>query len=144
MFFTLFAWLHDSFETEMVRIKRIFANEQTGQHQRRVAAENIVARPQYLARYVIDENRRIVAVYLEINDERQSGGLTRERIEKFEHFTADETLVGEECAVCLGDLKVGMQMVRLGCHINHYFCKTCVSGWFKDNKTCPTCRHTFN
>ena len=71
-------------------------------------------------------------------------GLTPGRIEKFEHFDADESLVGEQCIVCLKDLDVGMQMVRLDCHVSHYLCKTCTDEWFKDHKTCPTCNHIFN
>ena len=71
-------------------------------------------------------------------------GLTPERIEQFEHFAADESLVGEQCIVCLKDLEIGTQMVRLDCHVSHYLCKTCTDEWFKDHKTCPTCNHVFN
>ena len=71
-------------------------------------------------------------------------GLTPERIELFEHFSADESFVDEQCIVCLEDLEVGTQMVRLDCHVSHYLCKTCTDEWFKDHKTCPTCNHVFN
>ena len=71
-------------------------------------------------------------------------GLSPNRIGRFEHFAADESLVGEQCIVCLEDLEVGTQMVRLDCHVNHYLCKTCTDEWFKDHKTCPTCNHIFN
>ena len=70
-------------------------------------------------------------------------GLTPDRIERFEHFTAGETLVGEQCVVCHKDLEIETQMVRLDCHINHYLCKTCTDSWFKNHATCPTCRHKF-
>ena len=70
-------------------------------------------------------------------------GLTSERIEKFEHFTADESLVGEQCLICMNDLEFGMEMVRLDCHVDHILCKVCVKKWFKNHKTCPTCRHAF-
>ena len=70
-------------------------------------------------------------------------GLTRERIEKFEHFSADESLAGEECIVCLEDLEVGTEMVRLDCHVSHYLCETCTHAWFKEHKKCPTCNHVF-
>ena len=73
-----------------------------------------------------------------------SNGLTPERIERFEHFDADESLVGETCLVCMNDLEVGTKMVRLDCHVDHYLCKVCAHGWFKDHNTCPTCRHVFN
>ena len=72
-----------------------------------------------------------------------SRGLSRKRIEKFEHFTADESLVGEKCLICMSDLEIGMEMVRLDCHVDHIWCKVCVKKWFKDHKTCPTCRHAF-
>ena len=71
-------------------------------------------------------------------------GLTAERIEKFDHFTADESLVGDQCIVCLDDLKVGTKMVRLDCHVSHYLCKTCTDNWFKDHNKCPLCNHVFN
>ena len=50
-------------------------------------------------------------------------GLTAERIGRFEHFNADESLVGEDCIVCLDELQIGTEMVRLDCHVNHYLCK---------------------
>ena len=73
-----------------------------------------------------------------------SPGLSPERIERFEHFAADESLVGEQCIVCLEDLEIGTQIVRLDCHVSHYLCKTCTDEWFKNHNTCPTCNHIFN
>ena len=70
--------------------------------------------------------------------------LTLKRVEKFEHFYADESLVGEQCMVCLNDLKKGTKMVRLDCNDDHYLCKMCADSWFEDHNTCPICRHTFN
>ena len=87
-----------------------------------------------LARMLDDSN-------IEFN---QLKGLTPGRIQKFQHFDADESLVGEQCLVCMSDLKIGTPMVRLDCHVDHILCKTCVEKWFKDHKTCPTCRHEFN
>ena len=72
-----------------------------------------------------------------------SQGLLPEIIEKFEHFTADESLVGEQCVICMNDFEIGMEMVRLDCHVDHILCKVCVEKWFKSHKTCPTCRHAF-
>ena len=71
-------------------------------------------------------------------------GLTAERIGRFEHFNADESLVGEDCIICLDELQIGVQMVRLDCHVNHVFCKKCTDIWFKDHKKCPLCNHVFN
>ena len=72
------------------------------------------------------------------------GGLTPERLAKFQHFDADQSMVGERCVVCLDDLEVGTKMVRLGCHADHCLCKSCAEGWFKCHNTCPICRRVFN
>ena len=71
-------------------------------------------------------------------------GLTPVRIGSFEHFTANESMVGEKCKVCHDDLEAGTEMVRLECHVSHYFCKTCIDAWFKNHNKCPTCNHVFN
>ena len=73
-----------------------------------------------------------------------ANGLTRERIEIFEHFSADESLVGDQCTICFEDLKVGTKMVRLECHVSHYLCKTCTDNWFKEHNKCPLCNHVFH
>ena len=71
-------------------------------------------------------------------------GLTTARIGRFEHFTANESMVGEKCIVCHDDLEADTEMVRLDCHISHYFCRRCIYKWFEDHNTCPTCRCVFN
>ena len=70
-------------------------------------------------------------------------GLRTKRIERFQQFRAGESMVGERCVVCLDDLVVGKQMVRLDCHVDHYLCEACALGWFKEHNTCPHCRHEF-
>ena len=72
-----------------------------------------------------------------------NSGLTPERVERFQHFNAGESKVGERCPVCLGDLQVDTILVRLDCHVDHYLCRSCAIGWFRDNSTCPLCRHAF-
>ena len=42
-----------------------------------------------------------------------SRGLTPERIQKFEQFDADESMVGKRCIVCMNDLEIGTKMIRL-------------------------------
>ena len=74
----------------------------------------------------------------------QMGGLTSERIGMFQHFDSDESMVGEQCIVCMNDLEIGTKMVRLDCHDDHYLCKVCADRWFEDHKTCPNCRHAFD
>ena len=71
------------------------------------------------------------------NEFGQSKGLTTESIQKFEHFDANETLVGEQGFVCMSDLKIETSMVRLECYVDHILCETCVEKWFKEHKTCP-------
>ena len=70
-------------------------------------------------------------------------GLTSKRIRKFQRFDADESMIGEQCIVCMNDLVVGTKMVRLDCHVDHYLCKVCAYGWFEEHNTCPTCRQKF-
>ena len=71
-------------------------------------------------------------------------GLTPARIGGFEHFNANEAMVGEQCNVCLEDLEAGTQMVRLDCHISHYFCRNCIYVWFENNNKCPLCNRVFH
>ena len=59
---------------------------------------------------------------------------------KGEEYVADESLAGERCGVCLGDVEVGMKMVRLSCGCKHIFCYNCVLTWFDKNCSCPICR----
>ena len=70
-------------------------------------------------------------------------GLTAARIQKFQQFPADESLVGERCSVCQDEIEVRRRMMRLDCDGQHVFCQDCVEGWFADHKTCPSCRHAF-
>ena len=76
-----------------------------------------------------------------IIDEQQ--GLTPQRIQQFEQFTADESFVGDQCVICMGDIEIGRNMMRLDCDGQHTFCQVCIEGWFADHKTCPNCRHVF-
>ena len=68
-------------------------------------------------------------------------GLTAERIQKFHKFEADDSLVGEQCAVCKDDIEVGRKMMRLDC--KHQFCQPCAEGWLANHNTCPVCREVF-
>ena len=68
-------------------------------------------------------------------------GLTKERIQRFHHYLADESNVGKQCTICIQDFEVGRKMMRLDC--KHEFCEECIEGWFANHKTCPNCRHLF-
>ena len=59
-------------------------------------------------------------------------------------YTADESLVGEQCGVCLEDIKVGMKMTRLSCKCRHFYCPGCIAKWLVTNNNCPNCRHSFD
>ena len=64
-------------------------------------------------------------------------------IEEFVKFTADEPIADVKCPVCQEEIVAGMDLFRLDCEGRHLICVKCAHGWFKDHKTCPTCRHEF-
>ena len=70
-------------------------------------------------------------------------GLTKARIQQFDKYQADESMVGDECAVCLEEVEVGRRMMRLDCQGGHVFCQDCIESWFTEHKTCPYCNHVF-
>ena len=85
--------------------------------------------------------RQLHQAFMNRNEDRR--GLTQFRIREFEHFKADESMVGEECDICMDELEVGTEMIRLDCHIDHYLCEVCAYSWFRHHSTCPKCRHEF-
>lgn len=46
---------------------------------------------------------------------------------------------GVQCAVCLEEVQEGLQLV-----CEHAFHDTCISPWFEQHDTCPTCRDSLN
>ena len=74
----------------------------------------------------------------------RKSGLTTAKIQRFRLFTADETHVGDQCSICMGDIDVGRRMRRLTCDGQHSFCQECIEGWFAEHNTCPICRHKFD
>ena len=78
-----------------------------------------------------------------IRKEQLFKGLSPARIQKFSQFTADQSHVGDECAICMGDIEIGRNMMRLNCDGQHTFCQVCIEGWFAEHNTCPICRHKF-
>ena len=70
-------------------------------------------------------------------------GLLSARIQQFSQFTADESTVGDQCAICMGDIEIGRKMMRLDCDGQHTFCQVCIEGWFAEHNTCPICMHAF-
>ena len=80
---------------------------------------------------------------LEVKIDTFRRGLSPERIQKFAKFTADESHVGDQCAICMEGFEIGRNIMCLDCDGKHAFCKICIEGWFADHKTCPLCRHIF-
>ena len=90
---------------------------------------------------VFDQNlqRQLILIRMDLVQE----GLAPERIQQFDHFQADESLVDDQCSICMEDFEVGRNMMRLDCDGRHVFCQVCIEGWFADHNTCPLCRHLF-
>ena len=70
-------------------------------------------------------------------------GLLPERIQEFEQFQANESFVKDQCAICMEDVEIGRNMMRLDCDGQHTFCQVCIEGWFAEHRTCPICKHIF-
>ena len=96
---------------------------------------------------VAERFRQILNLRQQRRDQQQNmnqrHGLTPGRIQRFQIFSADETLVGEQCAICLEDINIGKRMRRLTCDGQHAFCPGCCETWFANKNTCPLCRHVF-
>ena len=87
--------------------------------------------------------RQIEGIRTMLQQRNQQQGLTAARIQKFQQFPADESLVGEKCSVCQDEIVVGRRMMRLDCDGQHIYHQDCIKGWFADHNTCPNCRHNF-
>ena len=77
------------------------------------------------------------------SDDEQQRGLTFQRIQQFEKFQADQSFVDDQCAICMEEIEIGRNMMRLDCDGQHTFCQVCIEGWFTDHNTCPICRYIF-
>ena len=70
-------------------------------------------------------------------------GLTKERIQKFHTFTADDADPSFTCGICLGQAVKDTKLIRLDCDGRHVFCQCCIEKLFEMDNQCPICRHTF-
>ena len=70
-------------------------------------------------------------------------GLLPARVQQFDKFHADESHVGDQCVICMDDVEIGRNMMRLDCDGQHTFCQNCIQEWFAEHNTCPICRHIF-
>ena len=86
---------------------------------------------------------RIIIQELQRINLRIPQGLSLDVIEKFSRFTADQSHVGDQCAICMEDFEIGRNMMRLDCDGQHTFCQVCIEGWFAEHNTCPICRQIF-
>ena len=77
------------------------------------------------------------------SEDEQQRGLTLQRIQQFEKFQADESFVDDQCAICMEEIEIGRNMMRLDCDGQHTFCQVCIEEWFANHNTCPICRHVF-
>ena len=91
-----------------------------------------------------DFQQEIEMAQLQVEEKKKQlhKGLTPETIQLFDHFSAEKSLVGEQCNICMEDIEVGRKMMRLDC--KHVFCQVCIERWFADHNTCPNCRHVFH
>ena len=80
---------------------------------------------------------------VDVPEEEEQQGLTPQRIQQFEQFQADDSFVGDQCVICMEDIEIGRNMMRLDCDGQHTFCQSCIEGWLADHNTCPVCRHKF-
>ena len=43
--------------------------------------------------------------------------------------------------ICMEDIEIGRNVMRLDCDGHHTFCQVCIEGWFSKHNTCPICRY---
>ena len=117
----------------------LIATRQNIFRERETIIENILM----LSVQAIEVSNRAREILNNFQQPDQQRGLTARRIRRFHLFTADETHVGDQCSICIEDVKVGRRMRRLSCDGRHAFCQDCIEGWFREHNTCPLCRHAF-
>ena len=72
---------------------------------------------------------------VQCEDEQQ--GYSSQRIQQFEKFQTDESLIGDQCPICMENVKTGRNVMRLDCDGHRTFCQVCIEGWFAEHNTCP-------
>ena len=137
----------DEFE-EISRVERqkMEENKKRGEEneKEREKTKQVQTEFEQLINEVLQQSRVVHANLLQqLQNVDQQQGLSPRSIRRFHLFTADETLVGQQCAICLQDINVGRRMRRLTCDGQHSFCPGCCETWFANKNTCPLCRHAF-
>ena len=54
----------------------------------------------------------------------QQQGLKPETVQQFHLFQANQSLVIDQCSICMEDIELGRKMIRLDC--KHVFCQVCI------------------
>ena len=124
--------------------KTTFLRRKFSETQQKLQNENSKIIKDKLETLSRDLGKYIYETVQKIENKRQNllyKGLSKERIQHFHHFIADESYAGDQCTICIQDVEVGRKMMRLDC--KHEFCKECIEGWFAEHKTCPNCRNLF-
>lgn len=49
--------------------------------------------------------------------------------------------INNTCSICRTDYEENSILRKIN-HCNHYFHQSCIDNWFKNNSTCPVCRHS--
>ena len=101
-----------------------------------------ILRRQAVRQQNFQQIQQYLRTHQDLNNEEQQG-LTAQRLQQFEQFQADDSFVGDQCVICMGDIEINRNMIRLDCDGKHTFCQVCIEGWFAIKKTCPICRHVF-
>lgn len=67
-------------------------------------------------------------------------------LETYRKIKNDDTLIGDDCIICLEEFKENQYKRTLG-KCSHHFHKKCIDKWFMKNRgnmNCPICRTNYN
>lgn len=101
-----------------------------------------------------DSNMRVINIE-DIVDSYELNNIIAELVGNVNHgvnnmddavVTVDINDVEEDstCSICLEKFSEidNCEIMKTTC--DHYFCKECITKWFRDNRKCPLCLHDFN
>lgn len=75
---------------------------------------------------------------LQLDDGNVKCGLSNDELAQLNHFKATKDYVCRDCHICLDEVNLGADIVKLCC--DHVFHKSCIHTWLKMKRTCPICR----
>ncbi|EEF27812.1 zinc finger protein, putative [Ricinus communis] len=64
---------------------------------------------------------------------------TKSSIEALERFVFDDVESSKDCTICMDEIEVGMQAIRMPC--SHYYHQDCIINWLQNSHFCPLCRY---